>query len=158
MMTAKAADKIPVPLGGFPHQLPEGIYPADDIAAALPTSVAIFPNADPAGPFDQMSGVAAGKRSRAAAQVRGGEAGAAGGRAAAGAGGGGGPPRGSPGRGPSGRRSGERPGRDSCAPQPRAPRAAAGAGEARGADRRLASPPDGMLGVDMGDKRALELP
>lgn len=62
MMTAKAADKIPVTLGGFVHQLPEGIYPADDISAALPTSVAIFPNADLAGPFDQMSGVAAGKR------------------------------------------------------------------------------------------------
>uniref|UniRef100_A0A8B9UTD0 Early growth response 2 n=1 Tax=Anas zonorhyncha TaxID=75864 RepID=A0A8B9UTD0_9AVES len=59
MMTAKAADKIPVTLGGFVHQLPEGIYPADDISAALPTSVAIFPNADLAGPFDQMSGVAA---------------------------------------------------------------------------------------------------
>lgn len=64
MMTAKAVDKIPVTLGGFVHQLPEGIYPADDIsAAALPTSVAIFPNADLAGPFDQMSGVAGGKRS-----------------------------------------------------------------------------------------------
>ncbi|XP_027549904.1 E3 SUMO-protein ligase EGR2 [Neopelma chrysocephalum] len=58
MMTAKAVDKIPVTLGGFVHQLPEGIYPADDISAALPTSVAIFPNADLAGPFDQMSGVA----------------------------------------------------------------------------------------------------
>ncbi|XP_054238445.1 E3 SUMO-protein ligase EGR2 [Indicator indicator] len=57
MMTAKAVDKIPVTLGGFVHQLPEGIYPADDIAAALPTSVAIFPNADLAGPFDQMSGM-----------------------------------------------------------------------------------------------------
>ncbi|XP_016154656.1 PREDICTED: E3 SUMO-protein ligase EGR2 [Ficedula albicollis] len=59
MMTAKAVDKIPVTLGGFVHQLPEGIYPADDISAALPTSVAIFSNADLAGPFDQMSGVAA---------------------------------------------------------------------------------------------------
>ncbi|NWY68314.1 EGR2 ligase, partial [Erithacus rubecula] len=58
MMTAKAVDKIPVTLGGFVHQLPEGIYPADDISAALPTSVAIFSNADLAGPFDQMSGVA----------------------------------------------------------------------------------------------------
>ncbi|NXO02869.1 EGR2 ligase, partial [Rhinopomastus cyanomelas] len=58
MMTAKAVDKIPVTLGGFVHQLPEGIYPADDISAALPTSVAIFPNADLPGPFDQMSGVA----------------------------------------------------------------------------------------------------
>lgn len=63
MMTAKAVDKIPVTLGGFVHQLPEGIYPADDIAAALPTSVAIFPNADLAGPFDQMSGVTGGKQS-----------------------------------------------------------------------------------------------
>lgn len=63
MMTAKAVDKIPVTLGGFVHQLPEGIYPADDISAALPTSVAIFPNADLAGPFDQMNGVAGGKRS-----------------------------------------------------------------------------------------------
>ncbi|NXY08269.1 EGR2 ligase, partial [Pteruthius melanotis] len=58
MMTAKAVDKIPVTLGGFVHQLPEGIYPADDISAALPASVAIFPNADLAGPFDQISGVA----------------------------------------------------------------------------------------------------
>ncbi|XP_053928003.1 E3 SUMO-protein ligase EGR2 [Cuculus canorus] len=58
MMTAKAADKIPVTLGGFVHQLPEGVYPADDISAALPTSVAIFPNADLAGTFDQMSAVA----------------------------------------------------------------------------------------------------
>uniref|UniRef100_A0A803VDK2 Early growth response 2 n=1 Tax=Ficedula albicollis TaxID=59894 RepID=A0A803VDK2_FICAL len=56
-MTAKAVDKIPVTLGGFVHQLPEGIYPADDISAALPTSVAIFSNADLAGPFDQMNGM-----------------------------------------------------------------------------------------------------
>ena len=121
MMTAKAADKIPVPLGGFPHQLPEGIYPADDISATLPTSVAIFPNADPAGPFDQMSGVAAGKRSRAAAQVRGGEAGAAGGC-------GGGRGRRSPGARPAG-----------------VPRGAA-RGRGRGATRARRSPkPPGRL-------------
>ncbi|XP_054839842.1 E3 SUMO-protein ligase EGR2 [Eublepharis macularius] len=57
MMTAKTADKVPVSLGGFVHQLPESIYPADDIAASLPPSVTIFPNGDLGGPFDQLSSV-----------------------------------------------------------------------------------------------------
>ncbi|KAL8186924.1 UNVERIFIED_CONTAM: hypothetical protein K2H54_022056 [Gekko kuhli] len=58
MMTAKAVDKIPVSLGGFLHQIPESLYPAEDIAASLPTSVAIFPNGDLGGPFDQLSSAA----------------------------------------------------------------------------------------------------
>ncbi|XP_030425642.1 E3 SUMO-protein ligase EGR2 [Gopherus evgoodei] len=57
MMTAKTVDKIPVTLSGFVHQLSENIYPVDDIATTLPTSVTIFPNADLGGPFDQMSNV-----------------------------------------------------------------------------------------------------
>lgn len=56
-MTAKALDKIPVTLGGFVHQLPDSIYPVEDLA----TSVTIFPNAELGGPFDQMNGVAGGK-------------------------------------------------------------------------------------------------
>ncbi|KYO28178.1 E3 SUMO-protein ligase EGR2 [Alligator mississippiensis] len=56
MMTAKTVDKIPVTLSGFVHQLSENIYPVDDLAATLPTSVTIFPNADLGGPFEQMSG------------------------------------------------------------------------------------------------------
>lgn len=150
MMTAKAVDKIPVTLGGFVHQLPEGIYPADDIAAALPTSVAIFPNADLAGPFDQMSGVAGGKRSprRCGTGRRRGAAG--GGRSGTGSRG---PPRGRPppGRGPPrpprqlcprARLGGKvgagaespQPERNMCAPQPRAGpgRAAAGTGTGTG--------------------------
>ncbi|XP_048362050.1 E3 SUMO-protein ligase EGR2 [Sphaerodactylus townsendi] len=58
MMTAKTLDKIPVSLGGFAHPLPESLYPVDDIAASLPTSVTIFPNGELGGPFDQMSGAA----------------------------------------------------------------------------------------------------
>ncbi|EMP40439.1 Early growth response protein 2 [Chelonia mydas] len=57
MMTAKTVDKIPVTLSGFVHQLSENIYPVDDIATTLPTSVTIFPNADLGGPYDQMSSV-----------------------------------------------------------------------------------------------------
>lgn len=61
-MTAKTVDKIPVSLGGFVHhQLPDSIYPVDDIATSLPASVAIFPNGDLGGPFDQLSGAAGGK-------------------------------------------------------------------------------------------------
>nr|XP_056706499.1 E3 SUMO-protein ligase EGR2 [Euleptes europaea] len=56
MMTAKTLDKIPVSLGGFVPQLPEGLYPVDDIATSLPPSVAIFPNGDLGGTFDQLSG------------------------------------------------------------------------------------------------------
>lgn len=59
MMTAKALDKIPVTLSGFVHQLSDNIYPVEDLAA---TSVTIFPNAELGGPFDQMNGVAGGKR------------------------------------------------------------------------------------------------
>ncbi|XP_066477803.1 E3 SUMO-protein ligase EGR2 [Tiliqua scincoides] len=59
MMTAKTIDKIPVSLGGFVHQLPESIYPVDDIASTLPTPVINFPNGDLGGPFDQLSGVTA---------------------------------------------------------------------------------------------------
>ncbi|KAJ6661556.1 hypothetical protein lerEdw1_013795 [Lerista edwardsae] len=57
MMTAKTIDKIPVTLSGFVHQIPESIYPVDDIATTLPTSVINFPNGDLGGPFDQLSGV-----------------------------------------------------------------------------------------------------
>lgn len=60
-MTAKTIDKIPVTLSGFVHQLPESIYPVDDIATTLPTSVINFPNGDLGGPFDQLSGVTGGK-------------------------------------------------------------------------------------------------
>lgn len=58
-MTAKAVDKIPVTLSGFVHQLSDNIYPVEDLAA---TSVTIFPNAELGSPFDQMNGVAGGKR------------------------------------------------------------------------------------------------
>lgn len=61
-MTAKTVDKIPVTLSGFVHQLSENIYPVDDLAATLPTSVTIFPNADLGGPFEQMSGAPGGKQ------------------------------------------------------------------------------------------------
>lgn len=57
-MTAKAVDKIPVTLGGFMHQLPDSLYPVEDLAAS---SVTIFPNGELGGPFDQMNGVAGGK-------------------------------------------------------------------------------------------------
>ncbi|MGH0118593.1 UNVERIFIED_CONTAM: hypothetical protein FKN15_050102 [Acipenser sinensis] len=56
-MTAKTAEKAPVALGGFVHQLPESIYTVDDIATTLPASVAIFPNTDLGGHFDHVSGV-----------------------------------------------------------------------------------------------------
>lgn len=58
MMTAKAVDKIPVTLSGFMHQLPDSLYPVEDLAAP---SVTIFPNGELGGPFDQMNGVAGGK-------------------------------------------------------------------------------------------------
>lgn len=58
MMTAKAVDKIPVTLSGFMHQLPDSLYPVEDLAAS---SVTIFPNAELGAPFDQMNGVAGGK-------------------------------------------------------------------------------------------------
>nr|DBA15173.1 TPA: hypothetical protein GDO54_004421 [Pyxicephalus adspersus] len=51
-MTAKTVDKIPLPIGGFVHQMPEAMYPVDE--STLPTSVTIFPNVDLGGPFDQM--------------------------------------------------------------------------------------------------------
>lgn len=57
-MTAKAVDKIPVTLSGFMHQLPDSLYPVEDLAAP---SVTIFPNAELGVPFDQMNGVAGGK-------------------------------------------------------------------------------------------------
>lgn len=57
-MTAKAVDKIPVTLSGFMHQLPDSLYPVEDLAAP---SVTIFPNGELGGPFDQMNGVAGGK-------------------------------------------------------------------------------------------------
>ncbi|XP_018432160.1 PREDICTED: E3 SUMO-protein ligase EGR2 [Nanorana parkeri] len=53
MMTAKTVDKIPLPIGGFLHQMPEAMYPMDE--STLPTSVTIFPNVDMGGPYDQMS-------------------------------------------------------------------------------------------------------
>lgn len=61
MMTAKTVDKLPVTLGGFVHQLPESLYPVEDLAASLPASVTIFPNGDLGGPYDQLSGVTGGK-------------------------------------------------------------------------------------------------
>ncbi|XP_068111403.1 E3 SUMO-protein ligase EGR2 isoform X1 [Hyperolius riggenbachi] len=54
MMTAKTVDKIPLPLGGFVHQMPEAMYPMDE--SPLTTSVTIYPNVDLGGPFDQMTG------------------------------------------------------------------------------------------------------
>ncbi|MEE6485412.1 hypothetical protein FKM82_014270 [Ascaphus truei] len=57
MMTARTVDKIPMTLGGFMHQIPESIYPVDEIATTLPASVTIFPNVDLGGPFEQMSSV-----------------------------------------------------------------------------------------------------
>ncbi|XP_034291131.1 E3 SUMO-protein ligase EGR2 [Pantherophis guttatus] len=53
-MTAKAVDKIPVTLSGLVH-LPEGLYPTEDGAGALPPSVISFPSVDLGGPFDQLS-------------------------------------------------------------------------------------------------------
>lgn len=54
-MTAKAVDKIPVSLSGLAH-LPDGLYPAEDAAGALPASVIGFPGGDLGGPFDPLSG------------------------------------------------------------------------------------------------------
>lgn len=58
-MTAKTLEKVPVNLGGFVHPVADSVYSVDDIAACLPTSVAIFPNADLGAHYDQMN-VAAG--------------------------------------------------------------------------------------------------
>lgn len=58
-MTAKTLEKVPVNLGGFVHPAADSVYSVDDIAACLPTSVAIFPNADLGAHYDQMN-VAAG--------------------------------------------------------------------------------------------------
>ncbi|KAL2303181.1 hypothetical protein Nmel_010645 [Mimus melanotis] len=55
-MTAKAVDKLPVTLSGFVHQLPEGIYPADDISAALPTSVRAEPPTESGGAAETQGG------------------------------------------------------------------------------------------------------
>lgn len=49
-MTAKTLEKVSLNLGGF-----ESVYSTDDIAASLPTSVAIFPNNDLGGHFDQIN-------------------------------------------------------------------------------------------------------
>lgn len=58
-MTAKTLEKVPVNLGGFVHPVADSLYSVDDIAASLPTSVAIFPNADLGAHYDQIN-VAAG--------------------------------------------------------------------------------------------------
>lgn len=61
-MTAKTLEKVnPVNLGGLVHPTGESVYSVDDIATGLPTSVAIFPNADLGGHYDQLN-VAAGKK------------------------------------------------------------------------------------------------
>ncbi|XP_047465248.1 early growth response protein 2b [Mugil cephalus] len=49
-MAAKALDKVSLNLGGF-----ESVYSTDDMGTSLPTSVAIFPNTDLGGHFDQMN-------------------------------------------------------------------------------------------------------
>ncbi|XP_004080832.1 E3 SUMO-protein ligase EGR2 [Oryzias latipes] len=55
-MTAKTLEKVnPVNLGGFVHPTGESVYSVDDIATGLPTSVAIFPNADLGGHYDQLN-------------------------------------------------------------------------------------------------------
>ncbi|XP_071403325.1 early growth response protein 2b-like [Centroberyx affinis] len=59
-MTAKTLEKVPVSLGGFLHPAAETVYSVDDIATGLPTSVAIFPNSDLGGHYDQMNGAADG--------------------------------------------------------------------------------------------------
>lgn len=69
-MTAKAVDKIPVTLSGFMHQLPDSLYPVEDLAAS---SVTIFPNGELGGPFDQMNGVAGGKPRVSSSELVGGE-------------------------------------------------------------------------------------
>ncbi|KAK3529461.1 hypothetical protein QTP70_031085 [Hemibagrus guttatus] len=57
-MTAKTLEKSPVTLGGFLHPLSEGIYSLDD-TTPLPASVAIFPNGDLGGHYDQINGISA---------------------------------------------------------------------------------------------------
>lgn len=59
-MTAKTLEKVPVNLGGFVHPVTDSVYSVDDIATSLPTSVAIFPNTDLGGHYDQIN-VASGK-------------------------------------------------------------------------------------------------
>lgn len=61
-MTAKTLEKSPVTLGGFVHPLSEGIYSLDE-TTPLPASVAIFPNSDLGGHYDQINGISAGKLS-----------------------------------------------------------------------------------------------
>lgn len=58
-MTAKTLEKVPVNIGSFVH--PDSVYSVDDIAAGLPTSVAIFPGGDIGAHYDQVN-VAAGKK------------------------------------------------------------------------------------------------
>lgn len=53
-MTAKALEKVPLNLGGFVHPA-ESAYSVDDIAASMPTSVAIFPNADIGAHYDHIN-------------------------------------------------------------------------------------------------------
>ncbi|XP_060951084.1 early growth response protein 2b [Limanda limanda] len=53
-MTAKTLEKVQMNLGGFVHPLAESVYSVDDISS-LPTSVAIFPNADIGAHYDQMT-------------------------------------------------------------------------------------------------------
>lgn len=66
-MTAKTLEKSPVTLGGFVHPLSEDIYSLDD-STPLPGSVAIFPNSDLGGHYDQLSGISAGKLSSGCAR------------------------------------------------------------------------------------------
>lgn len=60
-MTAKTLEKVPVNLGGFVHPVADSVYSMEDIAASLPTSVAIFPNSDLGAHYDQIN-VAAGEK------------------------------------------------------------------------------------------------
>ncbi|KAJ8013660.1 hypothetical protein DPEC_G00032110 [Dallia pectoralis] len=54
MMTAKTLEKIPVSLGGFVHPLSENIYSVD--YESLPPGVAIYPNADLGGHYQDHHG------------------------------------------------------------------------------------------------------
>ncbi|XP_055503168.1 early growth response protein 2b [Leucoraja erinacea] len=53
MMTAKTLEKIPLSLGGLFHQLPDNMFPVEDING-LPASVTIYPNPEMT-PYEQMS-------------------------------------------------------------------------------------------------------
>ncbi|KAM6951607.1 early growth response protein 2b [Aplochiton taeniatus] len=55
-MTAKTLEKVPLSLGGFVHPVSESIYSVDDISTGLPATVAIFPNGDLGGHYDQLNG------------------------------------------------------------------------------------------------------